>query len=243
MNPPSKSAITELTPTGKLRVGLNMSNFLLTARDAAGAPIGIAPDLGRELAKRLGVEAVMVPYPSPGPIADNAGKNQWDVAFLGAEPQRANEIDFTPAYVEIEATYLVPPGSNLHSPAQVDAKGLRIAVPERSAYELWLTRNIKNAQLTRFKGGDAAFAAFRDQKMDALAGLRPGLITTQANYPGSRILAGNFTAVQQAAGTPKGRPNGFQYVREFIEDVKASGLVARLIEKNKVVGLSVAAKA
>jgi len=219
MNPPSKSAITELASTGKLRAALNMSNFLLTAKDAAGAPIGVAADLGRELAHRLSVAIELVPYASPGLIADDAGKNKWDVAFIGAEAQRANAIDFTPAYVEIEATYLVPPGSNLQTPAQVDAKGLRIAVPERSAYELWLTRNIKNAELVRFKGADATFAAFRDQKMDALAGLRPGLITSQANYPGSRIINGNFTAVQQAAGTPKNRPNGFAYLLEFIAEI------------------------
>ncbi len=243
MTTPSKTAITEFTPTGKLRVGLNMSNFLLTAKDAAGAPIGLAPDLGRELAKRLGVAVELVPYANPGLLADDANKGKWDVGFLGAEPQRANEIDFTPAYVEIEATYLVPPGSNLKTVAQVDAKGIRISVPERSAYELWLTRNIKNAELVRIKGGDAAFKTFVDGKLDALAGLRPRLITDQANYPGSRILDGNFTAVQQAAGTPKGRAAAFQYLREFIEDVKASGLVARTIEKHNVRGLTVAAKA
>src|SRR5690349_20535880 len=157
MNAPSKTAITEFTPTGKLRVGLNMSNFLLTAKDTAGAPIGLAPDLGRELAKRLGVEVELVPYANPGLLADDANKNKWDVGFLGAEPQRANEIDFTPAYVEIESTYLVPPGSNLKTVTQVDSKGIRIAVPERSAYELWLTRNIKNAELVRIKGADTAF--------------------------------------------------------------------------------------
>ena len=243
MTPPTPAAIKELTPTGKLRVGLNMSNFLLTARDAANAPIGVAPDLGRELAKRLGVAVELVPYAGPGLLADDANKNKWDVGFLGAEPQRANEIDFTLAYVEIEATYLVPPGSNLKTPAAVDTAGLRIVVPERSAYELWLTRNIKNAELVRIKGGDAAFTTFRDGKLDALAGLRPRLITDHANYPGSRILDGNFTTVQQAAGTPKGRTSGFQYLREFIEDIKASGLVATIIEKNKVRGLTVAARA
>jgi len=243
MTAPSKSAITELTPTGKLRVGLNMSNFLLTARDAAGAPIGLAPDLGRELGKRLGVEVELVPYANPGLLADDANKGKWDVGFLGAEPQRAHEIDFTAAYVEIEATYLLPPGSNLNSIAAVDAKGVRIAVPERSAYELWLTRNIKNAELVRIKGADATFKQFVDDKLDALAGLRPRLTTDHDNYPGSRILDGNFTAVQQAAGTPKGRPNGAQYLREFIEDIKATGLVAKTIEKNNVRGLTVAAKA
>lgn len=222
MSAPSKAAVSEFTPTGKLRVGLNMSNFLLTAKDAAGAPIGLAPDLGRELGKRLGVDMVLVPYPNPGALAEDAGNDKWDVGFLGAEPQRANQIDFTPAYVEIESTYLVPPGSNLATVAAVDAKGIRIAVPEKSAYELWLSRNIKNAELVR---------------------VNPRLITDHANYPGSRILDGNFTAVQQAAGTPKGRPAAAQYLRDYIEDVKASGLVARLIEKNNVRGLTVAAKA
>jgi polar amino acid transport system substrate-binding protein len=243
MNPPTQTAIAEFTPAGKLRVGLNMSNFLLTARDAAGAPIGVAPDLGRELAKRLGVEAEMVPYANPGLLADDANKGKWDVGFLGAEPQRASEIDFTPAYVEIEATYLVPPGSNLQTPAAVDAKGIRIAVPERSAYELWLTRNIRNAELVRVKGSDAAFKLFVDGKLDALAGLRPGLNAYHSQYAGSRILNGNFTAVQQAAGTPKNRANAYAYLREFIEDIKQSGLVAQTIARNKVVGLSVAAAA
>ena len=243
MNAPSKTAIAELTPTGKLRVGLNMSNFLLTAKDAAGAPIGLAPDLGRELGRRLGVEVVLVPYPNPGALADEANKGKWDVGFLGAEPQRASEIDFTAAYVEIEATYLVPPGSALKSIAEVDAKGKRIAVPERSAYELWLSRNIRNAELVRVKGADTAFKTFVDGKLDALAGLRPRLTTDHDNLPGSRILDGNFTAVQQDAGTPKGRSAGAQYLREFIEDIKATGLVASTIEKNQVRGLTVAAAA
>ena len=242
MNTPSQTAITEFAPTGKLRVGLNMSNFLLTARDAAGTPIGVAPDLGRELAKRLGVDVELVPYANPGLLADDADKGKWDVGFLGAEPQRANAIDFTPAYVEIEATYLLPAGSTLKSIVDVDAKGVRIAVPERSAYELWLTRNIKNAELVRVKGSDAAYQKFVDDKLDALAGLRPRLIEDHSKLAGSILLQGNFTAVQQAAGTPKGRTAAFAYLREFIEDIKASGLVAATIQKNKVLGLTVAAR-
>ncbi|MNC85392.1 Bacterial extracellular solute-binding protein, family 3 [compost metagenome] len=184
-----------------------------------------------------------MPFPNPGALADAAKTGAWDVGFLGAEPQRANEIDFTAAYVEIEATYLVPPGSNLKAIADVDRKGLRIAVPEKSAYELYLTRSLKNAELVRVKGADAAFKQFVDGKMDALAGLRPRLVTDHEKLPGSRILGGNFTAVQQAAGTPKGRPAGAKYLREFIEDAKATGLVAKAIEKNGVRGLTIAAKA
>src|SRR3954471_9692471 len=138
MSEASPAVIKDLAPSGKLRVGLNMSNFLLTRTDAAtGKPAGVAPDLGRELGKSLGVEVELVPYPNPGALGDAASSGAWDVGFLGAEPQRAKEIDFTAAYVEIEATYLVPAGSKLQNIADVDAKGVRIAVPERSAYELY----------------------------------------------------------------------------------------------------------
>ena len=243
MTEPSSNVKSELAPTGKLRVGLNMSNFLLTAKDpATGEPRGVAADLGRELGKRLGVPVELVPYPNPGALADAAKSGVWDVAFLGAEPQRANEIDFTAAYVEIEATYLVPPGSALKAVGDVDRKGVRIAVPERSAYELWLTRNIRNAELVRIKGADAAFQQFVADKLDALAGLKPRLVTDAESLPGSRILDGRFTAVQQAVGAPKGRAAGARYLSEFVEDIKATGLVARTIEKNNVRGLTVAGK-
>jgi polar amino acid transport system substrate-binding protein len=238
------AARSELTPTGKLRVGINMSNFLLTGKDpASGEPRGIAVDLGRELGKRLGVAVEILPYPNPGALADAAKTGVWDVGFLGAEPLRANEIDFTAAYVEIEATYLVPPGSKLQTIADVDREGIRICVPEKAAYELWLTRNLKNAKLTLEKGADNAFKRFVTDKLDALAGLKPRLVTDRENMKGSRIIEGNFTAVQQAVGTPKGRSAGAQYLREFVEDIKATGLVQRTIEKNNVRGLTVAAKA
>jgi polar amino acid transport system substrate-binding protein len=232
-----------LAPTGTLRVGLNMSNFLLTATDSAtGKPKGIAADLGTELGKRLGVPVELVPFPNPGAVADAAKSGKWDVAFIGAEPQRAKEIDFTAAYVEIEATYLVPAGSPIKSIADVDRPGIRIAISGRSAYDLYLERNLKHAQ--RVPGrGEEVLKTFVADKLDAMAGLRPGLMKEQAKVPGSRILDGNFTTVQQAAGVPTGRPAGAGYVREFIEDVKATGLVAKLIEKNSVKGLSVAPKA
>ena len=135
MNPISPAVVSELAPAGTLRVGVNMSNFLLTAKDpATGELKGVAVDLGRELGRRLGVPVEILPYPNPGALADSARSGAWDVGFLGAEPQRAHTIDFTAAYVEIEATYLVPPGSPLQAIAEVDRKGVRIAVPEKSAY-------------------------------------------------------------------------------------------------------------
>jgi polar amino acid transport system substrate-binding protein len=235
------TARAELAPTGTLRVALNMSNFLLTATDpATGAPCGLAADLGRELGARLGVPVEIIPYPNPGVLADAASTGVWDVGFIGAEPQRAHAIDFTAAYVEIEATYLVPPGSPITSIAEVDRPGIRITAPARSAYELYLSRSLQHAELVRFEGADATFQHFVADKLDALAGLRPRLVTDQDHLPGSRILDGNFTAVQQAAGTPKGRPAGAAYLRAFIEDIKATGLVARTIAKHNVRGLTVA---
>ena len=230
-----------LVPTGTLRVALNMSNTLLTATDpATGEPCGLAADLGRELGQRLGVPVALLPYPNPGVLADAASTGVWDVGFIGAEPQRAQEIDFTAAYVEIEATYLVPPGSPLQAIAEVDRPGIRIAAPERSAYELYLSRSLQHAQLVRLQGADNAFKRFVADKLDALAGLRPRLVMDQDALPGSRLLDGNFTAVQQAAGTPKGRPVGAQYLCAFIEDIKSTGLVARTIAKHNVRGLTVA---
>ena len=235
---------SEFAPTGTLRVGLNMSNFLLTRTDAAtGKPLGVAHDLGQELARRLGLPIQFVPHPNPGALADAANKNIWDVGFLGAEPQRANEIDFTAAYVEIESTYLVPAGSALKHANEVDRKGIRIIVPAKAAYELYLSRTINNAELIKEAGADASFKRFVDEKFDALAGLKPRLISDQAKLPGSVIVEGSFTAVQQAAGVPKGRANAANYLAAFIEDVKASGLVAKAIAENQVVGLSIAALA
>ena len=240
----STTVRSELAPTGTLRVGINLSNFLLTRTDpGTGEHGGVAVDLGRELARRLGVSAQIIAYESPGKLADAAKTGVWDVGFLGAEPQRANEIDFTAAYVEIEATYLIPPGSAIRTIADVDREGVRIAISGKSAYDLYLPRNLKHAQLVRETGADNVFKRFVEDKLDAIAGLKPRLITDQQNLPGSRILDGRFTAVQQAIGTPKGRPAGSQYLREFAEDVKRSGLVAQLIEKNNVRGLTVAALA
>jgi len=231
----------ELAPTGKLRVGVNLGNFLLVQRNADGSIRGIVPDLAQELARRLGVAAELRQYEKVGDVADGANKGEWDVAFIGAEPQRAAEIDFTEPYVEIEACYLVPAGSPIQSIGEVDREGVRIAVAGRSAYHLWLERNIRHAALVTAEGIEGSLQLFLKDKLEVLAGLKPRLMEDAAKLPGSRILDGRFTAVQQAIGTPKGRPAGAAYLRKFAEDIKASGLVAQLIERHGVRGLSVAA--
>ena len=237
----SPAVLADLAPAGKLCVGINFSNHLLTARDpVTRAPSGVALDLAHELGRRLKVPVEIVSCESAGELAESASTGAWQVGFLAIEPKRANEITFTAAYVKIEATYLVPPGSPLKTLADVDRKGVRIAVTAKAAYDLYLTRTLQHATLTRTATADAAFELFVAEKMDALAGLKPRLVTDHDSLPGSRILDGRFTAVQQAAGTPKGNDAGASYLREFIEDVKVTGFVARAIEKNRVRGLTVA---
>jgi polar amino acid transport system substrate-binding protein len=235
------AARAELAPSGTLRVGINFGNVLLTGKDpATGEPRGVAVDLARELARRLHVPLEIVPFESAGALADAAPRRAWDVGFLGAEPQRANDITFTAAYVEIESTYLVPSGSPVRSVADMDRDGMRIAVADKSAYDLYLSRSLQRARLERASGFEGSFQLLIDARTDALAGLRPVLLTCVEKLPGSRVLDDRFTTIQQAVGTPKGREAGAAYLREFVENVKATGLVAQLIEKNGVRGLTVA---
>lgn len=235
------AARSELAPAGKLRVGLNHGNFLLITPGSKGRePRGVAPDLARELGRRVGVPVEFVDFDTAGKLADAVGSGAWDVAFLGAEPQRASQIAFTAAYLEIPATYLVPAGSPIRSIAEVDREGVRIAVAEKSAYDLYLSRSVKHARLMRTQGIDASYELFVTQKLEVLAGLKPRLLMDVEKLPGARILDGQFTAVQQAIGTPKARAAGAAYLRGFVEEVKASGLVAEAIARNAAKGVSVA---
>ncbi len=230
-------ARVELAPAGVLRAGINMSNFLLvTGKTPEGDPDGVSPDIARAVADRLGVPVKFVPFKSPGELADAAVEDVWDIGNIGAEPERAKNIAFTAAYVEIEATYMVPAESPIQSIDEVDRDGVRIAVSARSAYELWLSDNVKHAQLVMAQGLGASFDAFVEQKLEALAGLRPRLVDDVKKLPGARILDGRFTAVQQAIGTKPDREAGAAFLREFVEEAKANGFVASLIEKHRVTG-------
>jgi polar amino acid transport system substrate-binding protein len=239
---PDQKVVSELAPTGVLRAAVNMGNFLLvTGRTPSGDPTGVSPDMAAAVAARLGVPVKYLPYARPGEIADDAEKGLWDIGLIGAEPQRAAVIDFTAAYCEIEATYLVPAGSPIRAIAEVDQPGRRVAVTARSAYGLWLENNYKRGQLLQFDTAPAALAAFDGEKLDAYAGLRPGLNEVQQARPGSRILDGQFAAVQQAVGTPKKNAAGFAFLRAFVEEAKRAGIVASFIERHGTTGrLSVA---
>jgi len=159
---------------------------------------------------------------------------------IASEAERASVIAFSSAYLELPATYLVPAGSPIRSLAEVDRPGVRIAISGRSAYDLYLTRTLKNAQLVRAEGIPGSVKLFVDQKLDALAGLKPGLMADAQKLPGARLLDGQFTAVQQSIGAPKNRAAAAQYLREFVEDAKRSGLVGQLVQKHGVKGVNVA---
>ena len=235
------AVLAELAPTGTLRAGINLSNFLLvTGKAANGDPVGVSPDVAAEIARRLGVGAEYITYPDPGVLADAAEREEWDIGNIGAEPQRAQTIAFSAAYSEIEATYMVPAGSPIKTIADVDRPGVRIAVKGRAAYGLWLENNLQHAELVRTETIDASFDEFVDQGLDALAGLRPRLISDVERLSGARILSGQFSAVQQAVGTPRKNAAAAIWLRATVEDLKSSGFIAELIKRYDVKGLSVA---
>ncbi len=209
---------------------------LLPAEALRESPQGVSPDMARVVAARLGVPVQYIDFQTPGELADAASEDIWDIANIGAEPERAKVITFTAAYAEIESTYLLPAGSSIQSIEEVDREGVRIAVYGRAAYGLWLKDNIKHADLVETDGMDASFDLFVQQRLDALAGLRPRLINDVERLPGSRILEGKYSSVQQAIGTKPDHAIGAAFLNDFVEEAKASGLVASLIEQHGVTG-------
>jgi polar amino acid transport system substrate-binding protein len=231
----------DLAPTGKLRAGINYGNFILATKDrATGESRGVAVDLMNELGRRLGVPVEIAAYASVAVMGDAAPSGAWDIAFLGSDPEREALMSFTAAYLEIDATYLVPRASPLRTADDVDRDGVRIAAPTRANYELFLKRNLKHAQLVSAPGADAAFELLATGKVEALAGLRQGLLGLVGKLAGSRIVEGRFMGVQQSIAVPRGRDAGLAYLKSLVEDAKASGLVARAIEKTGAQGVSVA---
>lgn len=230
----------DLAPTGTVRAGINYGNFILATRGADGEPRGVAIDLTRELARRLNVPFEVVAHDTVAALVDAASAGTWDIAFLGSDPAREKVIGFTAAYLEIEATYLVPGASPLRAAAEVDREGVRVAAPARANYELYLTRKLRHARLVSAPSAEAAFELLARGEVEALAGLTQGLIALVDKLPGSRMLDGRFMAVQQSIGVPRGREAGLAYLRGVVEAAKASGLVARAIERTGARGVAVA---
>jgi polar amino acid transport system substrate-binding protein len=228
-------ALKDLAPGGKLRAAINFGNSVLAQKDpATGEPKGITPDLARELGRRLGVPVEFATYEAAGKVFDAVKTGAWDIAFVAIEPVRAAEIEFSAAYVIIEGTYMVPKDSALKTIADVDKPGVRIAVGLKSAYDLYLTRTIKNATIVRATagGGRAMIDMFLNDKLEVAAGVRQPLVAYAKDHPDMRVMDGHFMEIQQAMGTPKGRTAGAEYLRAFVEDVKASGFVAEALKRS-----------
>ncbi|MEK9752956.1 MAG: transporter substrate-binding domain-containing protein [Rhodospirillaceae bacterium] len=228
----------ELVEPGVLHAGVNLGNILLvTGKSADGGPEGVSPDMAKGIADKLGVKVKYNTFPTPGEVADAVAG--WDIGLIAIEPKRAEVIAFCSPYVEIEATYLVPAGSKLQTIEDVDQPGIKIAVSDRSAYDLYLSRTLKHAELVRAKGLPATFQMFKhgDQGgQDALAGLVPALKENSLEMPGSRLIPGRFTTVTQAIGTRPAAKKLNAFVEAFIQDAKGSGLVQTLIDKHGVTG-------
>src|SRR5262245_33844130 len=242
--PISAAVLSDLAPTGQLRVGINYGNPVLATKDSSsGALRGVAVDLARELGRRVNRPVELIAFDSAGKMFDAAKDGAWDMAFLALDPGRANQIDFTAPYIEIEGTYLVPAGSPVRAIEDADRQGVRMGISSGSGYDRFLTRSIQHAELIRAPDPNGTFELIRSGKVDVLAGVRQHLVANAKKLPGSPVLDGRFMAIQQALGIVKGRTSGARYLREFIEDVKASGLVAEAIERAGVGGGSVAPRA
>jgi polar amino acid transport system substrate-binding protein len=227
----SPAAIAELAPNGTLRAGINLGNGVIATRDpVTGEVRGIAVNIARELGRRIGVPVELVVYAQAAHTVAGGKAGAWDVTFLAIDPLRAQDIAYTAPYAEIEGTYLVRADSPIRANADVDREGVRVLVVAGSNYDLFLTRNLKHAMLVRAPTTQGSADQFAQGTADVLAGVKQRIEDAAALVPGSRQLAGRFMAIRQAIGVPKGRDAALQYVREFVENIKASGMVAREIE-------------
>jgi polar amino acid transport system substrate-binding protein len=234
MQAPSPSAAVspalraEIAPSGTLVAAINYGNTVITQRPAPGQdPQGVAPEIARELAKRLGVPIRYVTYEIAGKVADAAKEGVWDIAFLAVDPARSQVIGFSAPYVLIEGTYMVRRDSPLRQLADFDRPGLRIAVGDKSAYDLFLARHLKQSQLVRYPTSQLAIDAFVAGQTDAVAGVKQALAANAAKTPGLRLIDGAYMSIDQAAGVPVTRPNAARYLHGLVEELKASGFIAR----------------
>ena len=235
------AAVADLAPTGKLRAAINFGNPVLAAKDAAtGEARGVSVDLALELGRRLGVPVELVTYDAAGKVVEALKSGAWDVAFVAIDPVRAAEISYSPPYVVIEGAYLVPRDSLIRSNADVDRPGVRIAVATGSAYDLYLSRTLKQATLVRTPISGEVTDMFIAQKLEVRAAVKQQLEADARRIPGLRLLEGRFMVINQAMGTPRGRDAGVRYLRDFIEKMKASGFVAASLARHHIEGAAIA---
>ena len=243
--PPNRPAVApppvaELAPTARLRAAINFGNPILAVRDAAGQPSGLSVDLARELGQRLGVPVELVTFTSAGRVVEAVKNSEVDIAFVAIDPVRGADMLQTPPYVIIEGAYLVKNDSPIRRNEEVDRPGNRIVVGNGSAYDLYLTRELKAAKLVKAPTSPAVTDVFMAQGMEVAAGVKQQLQADAMRLPGLRLLDGRFMVIQQAMGLPKGRDAGARYVSAFVEEMKASGFVDASLKRHRVEGALVA---
>ncbi|MDM9559630.1 ABC transporter substrate-binding protein [Bordetella petrii] len=234
--------IQAFTPTGKLRASINLGNPILAGRDpASGEPAGVSIDLARAFAERLGVELELVVWDSAGKSVDAVTNEQADIGFFAIDPVRGAGIAFTDAYVLIEGAYVVRDGSPLRERDAVDREGVSVMVGKGSAYDLYLTRELKYARILRAPTSPAVVEAFLAENADVAAGVKQQLEADMRRLPGLRMLPGSFMTIRQAMGTPKSRgPAAAAALAAFVEDMKAGGFVAQALRRHGIQGAAVA---
>jgi polar amino acid transport system substrate-binding protein len=232
---PPPAAVSDLAPNGTLRAAINVGNAVLAARPTTpgGEPTGVSVDLARELARRLGVPVQLIVFDAAGKVVEAGKTGGWDIAFVALDPARAAEIAQSPPYVQIEGAYLVRNESPLKGNDEVDRKGHRIVVGRNSAYDLYLTRALKQAEIVRTPTSATVVDVFMKENYEVAAGVKQQLENDARRTPGVRLLPGRFMVINQAMASQRGREAGARYLRDFVEEMKASGFVAKAIERHK----------
>ncbi|MDA8723220.1 transporter substrate-binding domain-containing protein [Alphaproteobacteria bacterium] len=227
----------QLAPTGVLRAGINLSNFLLVSGTAAdGSPQGISPDIANLVASTLGLPCELICFDRPGKLADTVNQDIWDIGNIAFEAERAQTLDFSHPYVVIEANFLVRHDDDFLTNDDVDRAGTKIAVSERSAYDLWLTNHFSQAQIIRASSIQAAHDLFFEEKVDVLASLKPKLLEDLANHSGLRMIDPPFTAVKQSIGVAKGKADSIAFINALIAQSIENGWIAAQLEIHGMTG-------
>ena len=233
----SEIILKQLAPRGYLRAAINLSNFLLvTGKEANGDPQGVSPDMARALAHELGVDIELISFSRPGELADAIFEDKWDIGNIANEPERAKSITFSLPYTSIESTFLLRKHLNFNTIKDIDQEGIRIAVAERSAYDLWLTENIKNADLIRAKSIDESFSIFQENQYEVLAGLRPKLTDDIKKVKDCLLLDESFTYINQCIGSKPDNIEAASFINKFINKNIENGFIKSLLIKYNVLG-------
>ena len=227
--------IKKIAPTGVLRVGVNMSNFLLVnSKDKLGVIDGVSPGIGKKLAKELNISFEIVQFANPGLLADAVDNNEWDIGNIASEKERGKTIDFSDPYVNIDANFLFREEDNFKNNNDIDQSGIKIAVFERSAYDLWLTENFKKAELIRVNSIEESHNLFKENKVNILAGLKSKLIDEMKKNNNYEMIQSPFTYIKQSIGIKKGNPVVLDFINKFISNNIKEGYVKSLLQQHNV---------